>query len=56
MNVCTPLQRLAGRYDNPIPESTISPVRDYEFGYWVQIYISQKYKMGDISEVVANTL
>ncbi len=27
------LHRLAGRYDNPMPESTIPPVRDYEFGY-----------------------
>ena len=23
----------AGRYDNSMPESTLSPVRDYEFGY-----------------------
>jgi hypothetical protein len=27
------LHRLAGRYDNPMLESTISPFRDYEFGY-----------------------
>jgi hypothetical protein len=26
------LHRLTGRYDNPMPESTISPFRDYEFG------------------------
>ncbi len=26
---------LAGRYDNPMPETTLSPPpRDYEFGYW----------------------
>ena len=29
----TRLHWLAGRYDNPVPESTISPVSDYEFGY-----------------------
>jgi hypothetical protein len=27
------LHRLADRYDNPMPESTISQFRDYEFGY-----------------------
>jgi hypothetical protein len=27
------LHRLAGQYDNPMPLSTSSPVRDYEFGY-----------------------
>jgi hypothetical protein len=26
------LHRLAGQYDSPMPESTISSVRDYEFG------------------------
>jgi hypothetical protein len=31
------LHRLAGQYDNPMPESTIYqlPFRDYEFGYWI---------------------
>jgi hypothetical protein len=28
------LHHLAGWYTNPMPESTISPVRDYEFSYW----------------------
>ncbi len=32
------LHGLAGRYENPMPESTIvyPPFRDYEFGYWYQ--------------------
>jgi hypothetical protein len=29
------LHRPTGRYDNPMPESTLTPpVRDYEFGHW----------------------
>jgi hypothetical protein len=30
------LHKLAGRYDNPVPKSTISPIGDYEFGLWMQ--------------------
>ncbi len=33
---------LAGRYDNPMPESTENSLRDYEFGYRMQIRIRTK--------------
>ncbi len=36
---CRPasLCSLAGRYDNPVPESTISPVRVSEFNLWSEL-------------------
>ncbi len=36
------LWSLAGRYDNPMPFSTLSPhaVRDYEFSYWQAIRLT----------------
>jgi hypothetical protein len=39
------LHRLAGRCDNPMPESAKSPVRDNKFGYW-QYCPSLKSKPG----------
>jgi hypothetical protein len=44
----TSLCIVAGRYDNPMPESTLSlPVSDYEFGYWSQILSPW---LGDIAD------
>ncbi len=40
----TRLHRLAGRYDNPMTESTTvyPPFRDYEFGYWSK-FVNSSY-------------
>jgi hypothetical protein len=46
-----PMYSLAGRYDNPMPELTLSPqVRDYEFGYWLVFY--DCIKQLDLLEII----
>ncbi len=55
----------SGRYDNPMPELTLSPLSEsmnldiacYSSSLWVRIPKSlKKYKMGDICKGMANTL
>jgi hypothetical protein len=56
---------LASRFDNPMSESTISsPVRNYEFGYWVtSLYLVKetmkfffwKYLFGNWEREFANS-